>query len=145
MCENIQSESFWLRGSESSRESFPNLFQPPAGWILSHSSGSRGLFPPRGNIRIFRISYIFSQSPPSDRTCQKSKSRRSRKVKNAEFLLEPFVPLTLRRVGAVTPERSRPVRVATVASLPLVLGENRGREDSNSILCATPSNPLLYL
>lgn len=61
------------------------------------------------------------------------------------FLLEPFVPLTLRWVGAVTPERSRPVRVATVASLPLVLGENRGREDSNSILCATPSNPPLYL
>lgn len=90
---------------------------------------------------------------------KKSKSRRPRKVKHADlslwppgaqlnffffffFLLEPFVPLTLRRVGAVTPERSRPVRVA---ALPLVLGENRGREDSNSILCATPSNPPLYL
>lgn len=116
---------------------FPN---GSTGWILSHSSSSRGLFPPCRNVVIIRISYIFSEL---------AKKRQPWRVKGADLSLWPLgaqwniflfllewpvlVLLTLKRVGAVTPERSRPVGVATATALPLVLRENRGRVEQHPV------------
>lgn len=132
---------------------FSQTVLAPTGWIFSHSSGSQGLFPPCRNIVIFRISYICLElakrlKPPATHS-QGRWPLYDHWGHNRIFfffLLEcpVVVLLTLKWVGAVTPERSRPVEAAS--ALRCLLSSERTEEDkSRTASCVRPSRTLCFI
>lgn len=143
-----------LFGYEVARaaQEFSQTVSATAGWILSHSSSSR-VFSLRSETLQFQIFIHFSGTGKTAKAAAQSQgcwplyNHWGHNGWSFFFLLEwpVFVLLTVKWVGAVTPRGRGLSGLASALRFLLVLRENRGRDESNSILCATLLIPSLYL